>query len=387
MRPAASVRAGEERLHALDALRAFAMLLGVVYHVGIAYMVAAGADWPFATRRSFVFNLGFLAVHGFRMPLFFLVAGFFGRLLLGRLGAGGFVRHRARRIALPLALGMLTVAPLVNLTWNFSVNRSWPGALRWTRSHFIAGPDHLWFLYYLLIYYAATLLAAPTVGRLLPGSFQRWADRVFVRVVRGSLLPLVPVVITLIPLAFTSTGTEIGSPAFWAPVPRIVCYYAIFYGFGWCLHRNVSLLQELKRGWVGHVVMAAGWFALCVFFAFSRMDGHRWPFPWMKLGATIAYSGFTWSSIFACLIAFLRHLDRHSRLVRYGADASYWFYLVHLPVVLFLQAYLNASNLNVFVQFLAVLMATLLFCAVTYHYSVRFSWVGTLLNGRRQPRV
>jgi peptidoglycan/LPS O-acetylase OafA/YrhL len=55
-----------------------------------------------------------LAIHGFRMPLFFLLSGFFTAMLLRKHGVGGLLRHRAKRIALPLVLGCMTVVPA---TW------------------------------------------------------------------------------------------------------------------------------------------------------------------------------------------------------------------------------------------------------------------------------
>ena len=60
------------RRHDLDALRAAAMLLGIAFHVGLAF--ASGFPWLVQDAHR---NVGFLvfvnASHGFRMPLFFLV--------------------------------------------------------------------------------------------------------------------------------------------------------------------------------------------------------------------------------------------------------------------------------------------------------------------------
>ena len=54
----------------------------------------------------------FYVVHIFRMATFFLVAGFFARLLFQRLGSGGFIKNRLRRIALPLLAFFPVVMPL-----------------------------------------------------------------------------------------------------------------------------------------------------------------------------------------------------------------------------------------------------------------------------------
>ena len=45
-------------------------------------------------------GLVFSAIHGFRMPVFFLLSGFFTAMLCQKRGLGGLLLHRAKRIAL-----------------------------------------------------------------------------------------------------------------------------------------------------------------------------------------------------------------------------------------------------------------------------------------------
>ncbi|WP_165226565.1 acyltransferase family protein [Aquisphaera insulae] len=107
-----------ERRHDLDALRAFAMLLGIALHACLSF--ALGIPWPVQdTQRSGGFVLFFLAVHGFRMPLFFLVSGYFAALLWRRRGPAGLLRNRTLRILIPCLLAMVTINPLISAlpTW------------------------------------------------------------------------------------------------------------------------------------------------------------------------------------------------------------------------------------------------------------------------------
>ncbi len=71
---------------------------------------------------SAYFDEFFYAVHGFRMPLFFLLSGFFTAMLWRRRGLSSLVRHRIRRIALPLAIGMVTVVPAVNWSIEWAID-------------------------------------------------------------------------------------------------------------------------------------------------------------------------------------------------------------------------------------------------------------------------
>ena len=99
-----------DRRSDLDALRSFAMALGIVVHASLAFYQA---PWPVHdTRPSGLLPLLFLAIHGFRMPLFFLLSGYFTMLVYRRRGLGSLLRQRFARIAVPLMLAMATIGPL-----------------------------------------------------------------------------------------------------------------------------------------------------------------------------------------------------------------------------------------------------------------------------------
>ncbi|MRU29811.1 acyltransferase, partial [Xylella fastidiosa subsp. multiplex] len=78
-----------QRLHALDNLRALMIWLGIVLHVALNHLtVASPLPWR-DPQTSRVTDLLLLFIHGFRMPVFFVLAGFFVALLIERRGAGG----------------------------------------------------------------------------------------------------------------------------------------------------------------------------------------------------------------------------------------------------------------------------------------------------------
>ncbi|MAI69542.1 MAG: glucan biosynthesis protein [Rhodopirellula sp.] len=99
------------RRHDLDALRAIAMLLGIVLHSALSF-----APIPWIVRdsqQSEFFYYLFSFIHGFRMPLFFLISGFFTAMLWRKAGLTGLFKQRCKRILLPLILGMWTIIPLL----------------------------------------------------------------------------------------------------------------------------------------------------------------------------------------------------------------------------------------------------------------------------------
>ena len=123
----------KKRLHDLDALRAFAMLLGILLHAFLTFIPTpiwpaqdihqpewsvpdflknSGLDLP-STISPFAFLLD--VIHGFRMQLFFLISGFFTAMMWKKRGTAALLKHRAKRILLPLIIGTAIIWPLVAL--------------------------------------------------------------------------------------------------------------------------------------------------------------------------------------------------------------------------------------------------------------------------------
>ena len=98
------------------------MLLGIAYHAALS--LALGLPWLVLDREA---NRGFFlfqaAVHGFRMPLFFLVSGFFTTMLWRSKGLRALLNHRLRRVLLPFLLGLVTVLPVMNWAAGWAVRR------------------------------------------------------------------------------------------------------------------------------------------------------------------------------------------------------------------------------------------------------------------------
>lgn len=101
---------GIDRRHDLDALRAGAMLLGILLHASMSFV--PGVWLVQDSRLNEAYGLLLLVIHGFRMPLFFLISGFFTAMLLRRRGMRGLLRQRALRILLPCLVGVVTIVPL-----------------------------------------------------------------------------------------------------------------------------------------------------------------------------------------------------------------------------------------------------------------------------------
>lgn len=116
------------RLHDLDALRGFAMVLGIGLHASLAFFPAGWPALDSTADEGKWFDEFEQAVHGFRMPLFFLLSGFFTTMVWRRRGLRSLARQRALRVVAPFAIGVLTIVPLVDWVSDRAFENGLPNA-------------------------------------------------------------------------------------------------------------------------------------------------------------------------------------------------------------------------------------------------------------------
>jgi uncharacterized membrane protein len=97
-----------ERLHSLDFLRAFALLMGVLLHVLMLFLEPFDGSEP-RLGASIIF----IWIHTWRMPLFMLLAGFFTALSLSKRNTGNYSFNRLIRLGVPLLL-LWSVIPAID---------------------------------------------------------------------------------------------------------------------------------------------------------------------------------------------------------------------------------------------------------------------------------
>src|SRR5437870_6095748 len=236
------------RYHSLDALRGVMVLLGIYLHAAVAY--SEYGNWPWkdgSTTGLFDVSLGL--IHAFRMPVFYVMAGFFAALVLERQGAVGFARNRAIRILVPFAVGWAVLFPLVKLLAIAARSLEEPTAMppQFFSVREVLGrldPMHLWFLEYLLLFYAIALVAIP-LSRRLP-LLVVGIDRIFRAIMISPLGPCALAVMTF-PTLCLMRDAAIDDPSGFAPEGRIVITYLTFFACGWLLWRNADVLSELRR--------------------------------------------------------------------------------------------------------------------------------------------
>ncbi|OEK04372.1 acyltransferase family protein [Roseivirga misakiensis] len=363
-----------QRLHAMDALRAIMMLLGVILHTTEIYSLGDDPYWPkdpTSSHRSMNFIFGI--IHIFRMPIFFMIAGFFGALLYFEKGPQAMLKNRVSRILFPFIVFLLLIHPIIISVWRYTstIFDVKVASVMSTYSFLPSITYHLWFLYYLVIITLFALFIAIFLKKL-PKFANRLALTIDWLMNRRLVFTTVFSVLTFLMLVWMWDTWITTSLSFIPNVPVLVAY-SMFYALGWALFKSMNVLYSyMKYDWL-FTILAVVIFSLRFFFRPYVSD--------VLYGAINAI--IIWFFVFGIIGLFIRYASRYSYKMRYISDASYWVYLVHLPLVTLFAGLIAQLAVPAFIKFLIVIMLTSGVCFASYHYLVRRTFIGKFLNGKK----
>lgn len=382
-----------QRLHHLDAVRAGALLLGIVLHSLLPF--EPGGMWLFTDSRSAEWTSETVfTIHLFRMVLFMTLAGYFARMVLHRRGAGAFLRDRAKRILLPVVVFAPIMVVMVIATVIAGVALGLipepagaapeqatgqdPGLLA------VLNPSHLWFLLVLMEAIVITVAVRAVLLRVLGiDRTDAWAEGIGAALASpaGLLLAAVPYALGLLVQGVAMFG--IIQPETIRPELAPTLTYLGAFLVGWFLHAPEGGMRRATSGWAWMLPAAivltiaaflTGWFALD---AGSEM-----------LVIAAAVQGLaSWAWVFALIGLAGKLFSGGSPAVRYTADSSYWIYILHLPLVMAVGIALAPTGLPILVKLLITWTVSMVILVLSYDLMVRSTWVGAWLNGRRRPRA
>jgi peptidoglycan/LPS O-acetylase OafA/YrhL len=247
---------------------------------------------------------------------------------------------------------------------------------------------HLWFLWVLLEFYAAVLILRTGIALIDgKGRIRSGVDRAVDLVMRG---PLAPVMLALpIGIAFVadptwSTWFGVRTPdTSFVTNPQAWVGFGVAFSFGWLLHRQIKLIQVLERRWALNLCLAIALIVATLAIAGVTPQSTANKDYTMALVGAACYALAIWTATFAVIGLALRFLSGFSRARRYIADASYWLYLVHLPLVMALQAAVSRLDWPWPAKFSVILVIAFPVMFASYQLLVRYSFIGAVLNGRR----
>lgn len=383
------------RYHYLDNLRAIAMLAGVLLHAGMGFSVITYELWLGANKEtSILFDYWLWVLHTFRMPLFFLISGFFAHYLVSNHGLRYFVKNRLMRIGLPFVIFWpLTLASLFGLiiyaAFYLNVDTPVIKIIKLAIEH----PDqmqgqkptlslvHLWFLYYLIMFSMFAALANRLVNN--GARFYDWLGN---RWILFAVLPLFTAVV------MSRELTPHAAPDSFMPSLSALAFYGVFYYVGWVFFVKQSLVTVIQKAlpWLTSIAaIAAILFCLYLPEALTLQEvmatiGKTPELTPLHAFRSLLTGVLAWYLSFLSLWLAYRTLNRKNAVLRYIADGSYWVYIVHLPIVLYLQYIFHMQDLPILLEFCLISSITLAAGYLSYTLLVRRTHIGWLLNGRKK---
>ena len=357
------------RIHFLDGARAILMLLGIPYHVAMVYRT--GNDWEFATSDESSALLSYVAefIHIFRMPLFFVVAGYFAMMMLRRNAPARWFGGRVFKLGVPLLAAGVLLNPISLMVQDDSAM-----LLAYVGDHWLA---HLWFLPTLICMCAvlASMQATP---------LQRWFERtvdwlverpavgatVFMAIT-GSVSGVASMLGSRLPETFILSTTMLSALGF---LPYLL--------LGAAMRTNGRLLFAMSHS--SFVAFAATLlplaFALTTSWGGGAMNIAR------VFAITMVCFGFARALLTACRLL----LDRPSKRIRNIANASFTVYLVHFPLINVFHRFIAPADIPVLAES-ALLVASVLVVSYWIHcLMARSGMLMLLFNGaplRRPSRT
>lgn len=389
----------DSRLDYLDAVRSYALILGVIFHASLSFMPIFIGWAVMDISTSDLVSIFVMINHSFRMELFFLIAGFFGHMKYHQQSVQAFLTSRLVRIALPFIIGWFLLRPLLVSGWIMGAEsmRGDVNILNGLLAGFASLAElpkdlligtHLWFLYYLLIISVSVILLRTLIGLHKPINrlLTQWGDNVISWLCCSRMAFVVVAMPTAACLWFMEHwGMDTPDKSLVPDIP-VTLIYGGFFLFGWLLHRQSSLMANFaKLTWPKMLLALIAMVVSVTLTSFEIKYGHGY-YLIIKASFMFSYAVMMWSLVSITIGLCKRLFSRPSIKVRYIADSSYWLYLIHLPIVLWLQIAFAELPLHWLIKLVSISVITILISIILYDALIRSTFIGAALNGKRKPR-
>ncbi|MBV8752942.1 MAG: acyltransferase [Hyphomicrobiales bacterium] len=374
----------------VDYLRAFIVLLVLLHHSVLAYATFWSAQPRIFTvtpapvvdpQRWGGFDLLVLFNDTFFMALLFLLSGLFVWPSLERKGGARFLHDRILRLGLPFAVAVGLLMPLAYFP-SYAATGADPGFLAYARAWLSLGfwpSGPAWFIWLLLVFDA--VVAGTYVLRRRRNAKARTGGNFGVY---GRPTAFVATLIVVSALVYIPMELAFGAERWLTLGPfsfqasRLLLYAAYFL-IGLRIGASGTELGFLARRWPAWAAAGLAAYALRVAVLITLVlpvaDAHR-PLPLtFRLLSGLTFVLCCGTISFAFLAFFRRFVVAHHPAFDSLSVSSYGMYLIHYPIVVWLQYALLTVALS------PIAKGTIVFVA-----AVGFSW-GTVVALRRVPVV
>lgn len=382
------------RRYDLDWLRVIVILNLIPFHA--AWLIVFVEDISQTSSNAIetkLLSLYVAQIAPLHMPLLFLIAGYSAAVSLQKRAVGAFLEERIQRLLIPLVSYMLLLAPiqsyfapayrgdrsLMDFGFNFlpdffSTILTGASGPRWS---------HLWFLAYLLVVNLITVSLLLGIEKLkLQKNLKQAIEGLSTSF--GIFLPCIMfggILATLGVVWPLFRGTTLYND--WAYFCYNLCAFWLGYVMCWD-ERIVHAVHKRYKFWmILAVISAAIRIRILAQFPNSYEATHYGQYLLFS-----AISGVhTWSSIAAMLALANRVFLYSNSFLVYWSNASFAYYVLHLPCLLILNYCIAPLGLEITLRFLVLVMLTFVVTTLTYELLIKpYSLLRFLVGVKAEPQ-
>jgi len=366
-----SASAGKgQRIYFLDNLRAFIILLVVVFHVAMGY-TTWNLKWWYVNdiQKSIFFDLFILETDVYIMPIMFLIAGYFACPVLLTKGTALFWKDKLQRIVLPWIAGVMFIAPVIAYTAIFTRADTPPGYFTFWPNDFWGDyyqQAHYWFLGILALFFSLFTIAY----HLNPAYFKQPPQINKPAVVFFPLFAVLSAVPCFGANLFFASDAWVNCKFLFMIQPVRIGLYLCYFGLGMYAWKHAWFTSEGYRPrlltWgISAIIMLFVFLAYRVTFTL----GANIPVPY-KAGHALVFAGFCLTAVFAFIAIFQRFADSNAYLWRRLAANSYTMYFIHQCIIIPLAYLVQKIQLNIWLKYLSVSIASVVLCFFIAEYVI-----------------
>ena len=370
------------RRYDIDHLRVIVFALLILYHTGMFFV-----PWQFHLKNPVTYDwltLPMLLVNQWRLPLLFMISGMGTYFALSKRNAGQFAGERAKRLILPLVVGILFIVPPQVYFERLDQGRFagnyfefWPGQIftgAYPEGNF--SWHHLWFLPYLFLYSLAFLPVFLYLRKRSDGWFMR-LSRKMVGGIWGIYVFIIPLFAWELLLApyYPSTHALIGD------YYNLIHYATLFFS-GFLLMSLKNVFTDTARS-NRRVYLIAGLSAFVLFAILGSLVGS---FPGKGIVFSLGKAFNLWSWCMAAVGYAAEYLNRETKALKYAGEAVYPFYILHQTFLIILCYYLKDWDCGFLPKFAAIAIGTFGFTWLAYEYGIRRYGPIRLLFGMKNKK-
>ena len=311
----------------------------------------------------------FIFISNWRMPLFFLLSGFFAVLVTEKKGCSYFIKDRFIRIGVTCLL-FSAFYDMLDGRFDFTTG-------------------HLWFLYKLMIFVLCFSLLYET--------------KVFKDIVCRTISPKIFCIISLwliatVPLVHILNNSlhphaMFPSETFFSLKPGLLVYYFSYFLMGVLLYSNQQIFSKLSEN---KTITILGILSVLAYFAqlyagsllFSGVEDVRNiqntqfdPILILFFAFTKGVNTILWCLFFIGLAS--KFILSGSAILRWFVELSYPIYILHLIPLMIISAtlYVYGTGLSQIGNFSLTIIIGFIVCVNLYYIFIKFTPLNWLING------